>query len=66
MYHVKDPWVPLLWNTHSIYGEYSDPLSAARLHATVKPDRCRDSTTVTVARRARSMVNLHANFHERA
>ncbi|MDK2570794.1 hypothetical protein QOU69_29195, partial [Burkholderia pseudomallei] len=62
MYHVKDPWVPLLWNAHSIYGEYSDPLSAARLHATVKPDRCRDYTTVTVARRARSMVNWHANF----
>ncbi|WP_082263140.1 hypothetical protein [Burkholderia pseudomallei] len=45
VYRVRDRWVTLLWDAHSIYDEYSDPLAAAKHHASLTSDDEEDTPT---------------------
>ncbi|RQS78321.1 hypothetical protein DF125_37900, partial [Burkholderia pseudomallei] len=45
VYRVRDRWVTLLWDAHSIYDEYSDPLAAAKHHASLTSDDEEDTLT---------------------
>ncbi|CAJ5355926.1 MULTISPECIES: hypothetical protein [pseudomallei group] len=49
VYRVRDRWVTLLWDAHSIYDEYSDPLAAARHHAALTSEDARGTPTQDVA-----------------